>query len=135
MKSGSLYWVHFANIVLDPFLSSEPSPHSFNKVLELTWFVPTKVLCWTEICWLWTPFEYSELIVMLKKPVWDDLWEHTGVVNTRYIKAAIETRIPDILRQNWYYEMLNINLFIKCRIFKREFQLQNYVCSLNHSTC
>lgn len=31
-----------------------------------------KVLYWIEIWWLWRPFEYSELIVMFKKPVWDD---------------------------------------------------------------
>ncbi len=32
-----------------------------------------KVLYWIEIWWLWRPFEESELIVMFKKPVWDDL--------------------------------------------------------------
>lgn len=32
-----------------------------------------KVLCCVEIWWLWRPFDYSELTVMFKKPVWDDL--------------------------------------------------------------
>ncbi len=32
-----------------------------------------KVLYWIEIWWLWRSFEQSELIVMFKKPVWDDL--------------------------------------------------------------
>ncbi len=32
-----------------------------------------KVLYWIQIWWLWRPFEKSELIVMFKKPVWDDL--------------------------------------------------------------
>lgn len=69
--------------------------HSFNKMLEnsseilihiyvqhIRWLyihdanrlfskIP-KVLCWTEICWLWR-FEYSERMTMFKKTVWDDL--------------------------------------------------------------
>ncbi len=32
-----------------------------------------KVLYWIESWWLWRSLEYSELIVMFKKPVWDDL--------------------------------------------------------------
>uniref|UniRef100_A0A673CL39 Murine retrovirus integration site 1 homolog n=1 Tax=Sphaeramia orbicularis TaxID=375764 RepID=A0A673CL39_9TELE len=32
-----------------------------------------KVLCWIEIWLLWRPFEFSELIVMLKNPVWNDV--------------------------------------------------------------
>ncbi len=32
-----------------------------------------KVLYLIEIWWLWRPFEESELIVIFKKPVWDDL--------------------------------------------------------------
>ncbi len=32
-----------------------------------------KVLYWIEICWLWMTVEFSELIVMFKKPAWDDL--------------------------------------------------------------
>ncbi len=32
-----------------------------------------KVVYWIEIWWLWRPFVESELIVMFKKPVWDDL--------------------------------------------------------------
>ncbi len=31
-----------------------------------------KVLYWIKTWWLWRPFEYTELIVMFKKPVWDD---------------------------------------------------------------
>ena len=31
----------------------------------------SKVLYWIEIWWQWRPLEYSELIVMFKKPVWD----------------------------------------------------------------
>ncbi len=32
-----------------------------------------KVLYCIEIWWLWRPFEWSELIAMFKKPVWDDV--------------------------------------------------------------
>ena len=32
-----------------------------------------KVLYWIDIWWLWRLLENSELIVMFKKPVWDDL--------------------------------------------------------------
>lgn len=28
---------------------------------------------WNEIWWLWSPFQYSEWTVVLKKPVWDHL--------------------------------------------------------------
>ena len=31
-----------------------------------------KGLYWIDIWWLWRPFEYSELIIIFKKPVWDD---------------------------------------------------------------
>ena len=33
----------------------------------------SKVLFWMEIWRLWRPVEFSELIAMFKKPVWDDL--------------------------------------------------------------
>ncbi len=87
-------WTPFC---LQNFLNS--SWHRFNKVLEtfLRGFGPywhdsitqicrlyiqdvnlsfhhiPKLLYWIEIWWLWRPFEESELIVMFKKPVWDDL--------------------------------------------------------------
>jgi len=31
------------------------------------------LLCWIEIWWLWRSFEFNELTVMFKKPVWEDL--------------------------------------------------------------
>lgn len=35
--------------------------------LHNTWHI-SKVLYWTEICWLWRPFVYSDLTVMFNKP-------------------------------------------------------------------
>lgn len=32
-----------------------------------------KVFYWIKIWWLWGPSDYSECIVMLKKPIWDHL--------------------------------------------------------------
>lgn len=32
-----------------------------------------KMLSWTEIWWWWRPPEYSDLIVIFKKPIWDNL--------------------------------------------------------------
>ena len=79
------YSRHTLNKVLETFLGDfAPCWHdSITQLLQICWLhiydanlpfhhIP-KVLCWIEIWWLWRPLEYSELIVVFKKPVWDDM--------------------------------------------------------------
>ncbi len=69
------YSWHRFNKVLETFLRDFcPYWHdSITQLLQICRLHIPKMLYWIEIWWLWRPFEKSELIVMLKKPVWDDL--------------------------------------------------------------
>ena len=75
---------HRFNKALETFLRDFPYFHeSITQLLQicrlhihdanLPFHHIPKVFYWIEIWWLWRPLEYSELIVMFKKPVWDDL--------------------------------------------------------------
>ncbi len=76
---------HRFNKVLETFLRDfGPYWHDcIMQLLQICWLhihdvnllfhhIPN-TLYWIEIWWLWRPFKYNELIVMFKKPVWDDL--------------------------------------------------------------
>jgi len=69
-------WQRF-NMVLENFLR-DFVPYWHDSIMHihdvnLQFQHISKLLYWIEICWLWRPFEFSELIVMFKRPVWDDL--------------------------------------------------------------
>ncbi len=71
-----------------------------------------KMLYWTEIWWLWR-LEYSELTVMFKKPVWDDLSFVTRRVTL--MKVAIRRWVHcghkgmDMVSKQWSGRLWHLN--------------------------
>ncbi len=75
MTDSTWCWKHSSDISLHIYMTASRSCCRFVGCTSMMWISRsfTSQRCSTEIWTLWRPFEFSELHVMFKKPVWDDL--------------------------------------------------------------